>query len=162
MRDPKTGRDRAEEVRRNLQGRYWSKVNKAGPDECWEWKSTLSHNGYGKFYLNGTMARAHRVSYEFAHGPIPAGLQVCHACDNRKCCNPEHLFLGTPADNTQDMMRKNRTGNVTLAPAQVLEIRARYGQGQITQGELGAAYGVDRSTIHLIVRHKHHREVCHA
>jgi hypothetical protein len=141
-----------------LEDRFWNKVNKGGPDECWEWKSTLSHNDYGKFYLNGIMVRAHRVSYEFAHGPIPTGLQVCHRCDNRKCCNPAHLFLGTPADNTQDMVHKNRAGSPGFSRGEI-QIRNRYQLQQGTQCELAAEYGVTQSTIHLIVRGKHHKGV---
>ena len=157
MRDTKTGRDRDEEVRQRMPARFWDKVM-IKSDNCWEWQSTLAHNGYGRFYLAGKQVRAHRLAYELTHGPIPVGLQVCHTCDNRACCNPEHLFLGTPADNTQDMVFKNRAGSVTLTPAQIREIRSKYEQGSITQGALAIKYGVDRSTIHLIVRHKHHKE----
>ena len=140
-----------------LKERFWHKVLVLGLLDCWEWQGKKNHNGYGKFYLDGKEVRAHRFVYELAYGPIPAGLQICHACDNRACCNPAHLFAGTPADNMQDMASKNRAAHVTLTPAQIREIRKRYIR-RPTQEELAAEYGVSSSTIHLIVSHKHHKE----
>ena len=84
-------------------------------DGCWEWSGARSRNGYGKMaYGNGTTAGSHRVSYEVHRGPIPDGLFVRHKCDNPPCINPDHLELGTPADNSRDMVERNRTrGYVT-------------------------------------------------
>jgi hypothetical protein len=76
--------------------------------DCWEWHGTKHMAGYGSYRVNGKSFLAHRVSWMIFNGEMPEGLCVCHKCDNRKCINPNHLFVGTQGDNVRDMILKGR------------------------------------------------------
>jgi len=135
---------------KSLKERFFEKVNKT--DTCHEWTSHIQPNGYGQFSKDGKAQYAHRVAYELHNGEISDDLHVLHKCDNRKCVNPEHLFLGTFNDNMTDMVIKKRqahginNGHAKLTDNQVREIRNLSG----TQEEIATIFGVTRSLISMI------------
>ena len=144
-----------------LETRYWGKVDKRGPDECWPWLAYRNEWCYGIIFADGKYPRAHRVGWAFHTGkPVPDGMCVCHTCDNPPCQNPAHLFLGTVADNNRDMMNKGRTGDkrgeangqAKLTADDVHRIRELYANGGKTQAEIGVLFGVGDSHVSKIVR----------
>ena len=130
--------------------RFWNKVNKQGPDDCWEWTGGVGSHGYGKITQGRQWEEtSHRFAYTLEKGDIPKGQVVRHACDNRRCCNPAHLELGTQAQNIQDMHRRGGTKRmkVNYETATVIRERALAGERGI---DLAAEYGVTPSTISVI------------
>lgn len=123
---------------------------------CWEWKRARNSYGYGTTWRAGRQQGAHRVAYEVFVGPIPKGMLVCHHCDNPACVNPEHLFLGTPAQNSGDMREKGRSvrgegrHNAKLTEELVLQIRGASG----SQRSIAARFGVSQSRVSLIKNQK--------
>jgi hypothetical protein len=92
--------------------RFWSHIAVGKPHECWGWNLCI-RSGYGCFKVFGKTLLSHRVSWEITNGEIPTGMLVCHTCDNRKCCNPDHLYLGTHQDNSNDAVKRGRTAKGT-------------------------------------------------
>lgn len=126
---------------------------------CWEWQGAIAPTGYGQFSFEGRQQGVHRVAYQLWRGPIPDGLWVLHRCDNRPCCNPDHLFLGDAAANNSDMDVKGRANRVGFSRRYALripegdvgEIRRRYFAGE-KQIPLAEAFGISQSQVSRIVR----------
>ena len=138
--------------------RFWSKVDKRGPDECWPWKACVRREdeGYGAFFYRGTHHPASRMAWTLTHGEIGSGIHVCHRCDNPGCCNPSHLFLGTNLDNNADKVSKGRhvygerVSTAKLTEAEALEIKRLKPLGRAPKGyrtKIAARFGIMPGTV---------------
>lgn len=132
-------------------GRVFAQCVRKG--ECLEWTGNwLSHNGYGRMTFKRKKLLTHRIAYEAYKGPVPEGMQVMHSCDNRRCCNPDHLSVGRGQDNTNDRKAKDRLG-FKLSTADVLEIK-RLCQAGMSQTAVGKRFGVLQSQVSRIMTGK--------
>ncbi len=145
--------------------RFWEAVSKQS-NGCWIYRGAAQR--YGQLLKDdGKVTTAHRFSYELHHGPVPTGLFVCHKCDVKGCCNPEHLYAGTHEQNNQDKIDRNRCSGPIgrkinarkryrhgryLRLAQRQEILAEYKAGKFTQVQLAHRYNVCQATISAIIR----------
>ncbi len=166
---------------------FWQRVQIT--DHCWLWTGAHITSGYGHFEVNGHHYLAHRTAWELAHGPIPAGLIVCHRCDNPTCVRPDHLFIGTQSDNIHDMITKGRAGSTQhperlahgkdhwtnqhpekvrrgegsnmakLRERDVIAIRRLYREAGMRQVDLGQKFGISQAVISSIVLRKTWRHV---
>lgn len=142
--------------------RHWQPEPNTG---CWIWTAWIGNHGYGilRDPCSPTTSLAHRVSYELHCGPIPAGMHVCHHCDNRWCVNPDHLFLGTQADNMADKARKNRSPfseahhMAKITEDDVRKIRERFAERRSFHwgaAELAREIGITHQTVWSIAHGK--------
>lgn len=135
--------------------KFNSKIAKAGPDDCWEWQGALdTTTGYGLMSAVGIGQRSHRLAWVFANGAIPMlnkrrSMSVCHTCDNRKCCNPAHLWLGSDSENIRDCIAKGRLQRgakhyrAKLTEDQVRAIRKDPRPSRV----IGPEYGIRQGTV---------------
>lgn len=156
--------------------RFWSKVRRGEPDECWDWTDTPDRGGYGRFKIGGITYRAGRVAYLLGHGVDPFPLLVCHSCDRPPCSNPAHLFAGTDKDNLQDCKAKGRLNTAAgekhgsktqpwsrakgesvcgakLTADEVIEIRRRFHDGE-SQQSIADSFGITREGVGRVTQGK--------
>lgn len=150
--------------------RFLEKIDQRGEDACWPWRGAQNRDGYGVFtyFVEGAKKTSvvSRLAFEYFTGQTPGNLYVLHSCDNPTCCNPKHLFLGTPLDNMQDKMRKgrgafpgpsrpargSRHGNALLTEEQVAEVRRDYVPRRTPLRVFAEKFGVRTSTIYNALR----------
>jgi hypothetical protein len=152
--------------------RFWRKVQRGQPDQCWPWLGDKTSKGYGRFVPypkhrdeNGVRPNpqmAHRLVLMYSGITIEPGMEVCHRCDNPSCVNPDHLFVGSHADNMADMRSKGRAaqpkgelhGESKLTTKDVVAIRTMYRPGVVSHLQLARLFGVSKRLIQMVI----HRE----
>lgn len=160
---------------RTIEERFWSKVSVGAPDACWPWLRSQRPGGYGQFRIRPgeSPQRAPRVAWWLTFGENPGPLKVCHRCDNPPCVNPAHLFLGTTADNTADMIAKGRAGfqrhgraataelvayNRRLSGSQLAEALRRHEGGESCRS-IARDFGCSHTTISRLASGQHWPEL---
>lgn len=142
--------------RESLETRFWSKVRRKGPKACWPWVAKARHAfGYGAINAGrGNLYYSHVVAYALAKGSVPAGAHVLHSCDNPSCCNPDHLRVGTHAENVADVVErkrlKGRTGPTDpkrCAKRLNADLAAEIRSSTLPRKALAEKYGVTKHTI---------------
>lgn len=138
--------------KQGLKERFSSKVLEV-VSGCHEWQSTIHRDGYGKFWFDGKQVAAHRVSFLLHNGSLDAGKMVLHKCDNRKCVNPDHLYLGDAKQNAKDRTERFREWHCTRVSFEdVLKVREMYATGQYSQESLAKMFGCDQTQISRYIR----------
>ena len=143
--------------RPSIESRFWSKVDKSG--DCWNWtKAIYINTGYGRFFVSrGKAVGAHRKAWELSKGPIPNGMNVLHHCDNRRCVNPSHLFIGTHSDNVHDKVSKNRcnTAGIHNSQSKLDDDKVRFIRASsLTHIALASMFGVSETIIWCVKNNK--------
>jgi hypothetical protein len=137
--------------------RLWKKVNILGPDDCWDWFGALSGRGYGVISVDYRTLGTHTFSWMIDNNTnkVPYGMYILHRCDNRKCCNPKHIYCGTPSDNACDREERNPkkpyqdASKSKLFSHEILELRKLTG---MTQEEKARKYNIDQTSVSKILR----------
>jgi hypothetical protein len=133
--------------------RFYSKIKKKPRTGCWEWQACTDPAGYGQFYYKGKVLPAHKVSYMIHKEEVEKGLVLLHSCDNRRCCNPDHLTPGTQAENLADMVAKGRSCRGSkhhaskMTAAKVRNLREKYNKGIKNRTELARYYGIGYTAV---------------
>lgn len=141
--------------------RFWSKIDRRGPDDCWEWRATRNSQGYGRFRIGDSLYRAHRIALAVTYGDTK--LLICHRCNNPACCNPKHLYAGTQKDNIQQCYAEGRNrhgdnrgenhGNAKLVESDICEIRRLRVDGWLLR-EIAEEYDISFQQVSKVCRKK--------
>lgn len=133
---------------KSAEDRFMAKVSPEPNSGCWLWTGGVASNGYGMFWFNGKVDTAPRQSYRMFCGEIVDDLHIMHKCDVKLCVNPDHLSLGTNAENTFDKQKKGRAAK-KLTPAEVLKMRS---MATLSKRKLAKEFDVDRRMVQFILR----------
>jgi len=132
---------------------FWNNVELCEPNRCWKWRGGFRSSGYGHTSRYRKDESAHRLAWEFWNNKkIPKGMFACHKCDNPACCNPNHIFIGTPKENSEDMVRKNRQVSgerhwcSKLTKEQVSKIKEMRNNGE-TLTAIGKIFGITHGMV---------------
>ena len=156
-RKPKAVVTRAARVLPTLEERFWAKVDRsAGPNACWPWIGVRIPSGYGQLWRDGRHRPATHIALGLAGRMVPAGMLVCHTCDNPPCVNPSHLFVGTNGDNAKDAQSKDRLGRLTNDQVRAIRREAAAGVPRYVSAE---RHGVAPSTVSNILAGRSRVEV---
>jgi len=136
--------------------RFWLKVNKTSEEDCWNWTGALQSKGYGILRVDDKRISAHRFSWILSNGNIPNKLLVLHKCDNKRCINPNHLYIGTQIDNMRDRAIRNPvpsesfgSGKTKLSHSDILSIRSIKGKSQQI---IASMFNISQKTVSNILR----------
>lgn len=159
----------------NTRDRFYRHVDVLLENDCWLWRGYKLKTGYGIFVMNPSRneknktTTAHRAAWIISNGDIQQGIDVCHSCDNPACVNLNHLWLGTPKENTQDMVKKGRhnpghvpgekNGQVKLKKSDVEKLRGFYVSGQYSHRQLASFFDMSKTQIGRILRNESWKEV---
>ena len=145
----------------------WKYINKGREDSCWECNHCPDKDGYGRMCIDYKTIKCHRLVYELTFGPIPDGLFVLHKCNNPKCCNPNHLYIGTAKENNNQCLGEGRfisslgerNGQSKLTAQNIIDIKKLYSSGEYYQKDLGKIFGVKISQISRIINKKRWKHI---
>lgn len=152
-------------TRLTTEERFWRKVKKRQSHECWDWAGVCDTSGYGQIEINRKSIKTHRFSWEIHFGKIPDEMCILHYCDNPKCVNPNHLWLGTKKDNSDDKVNKNRQTKgedvwcSKLTEDQVKEIRQLCCEKKLMKKEIAKMFNISNATISAIHTSKAWRHI---
>jgi len=141
----------------NISDRFWNKVDIKGPDECWNWMGAKYPSGYGEFYYQcNDRTKSHRMAWILTNGDIPYGYLVLHKCDNRSCCNPRHLYIGTHADNMRDKQLRYSGPYIggrdrSVNSEDICRMHTMHKEG-FTQSEIASVFNLSRGHISKLLK----------